>query len=320
MKELIKIDSGNSFRIFTEAGEIEPILETIAKKARSLVANPDTPSGRVTIRKNAADVARTKTYIENEGKALADRQKEIPKLIDATRRKAREFMDALQEEVRQPLTNWENAEKSRVAALQARLLALTSLIELDGASLAEMEAKLASAIATEIDTSWQEYETEARNAKDFVIGKLKKTIAERREFERLKAEECKRIEAARIAEEKRLRDEAQARIEREKQEAVERARQEVLQAAERDKRLALEAQAREAEKSREDRNPQPASRDLMSYSERKHLAKIHRMVVSDLKEFASLTEEQASSVLVAIVNGRIGNVSIGYPPLEEIEF
>ena len=51
--------------------------------------------------------------------------KALPKQIDESRRIVRERLDALKDEVRKPLTDWENAESARKDALQPHHLVQT---------------------------------------------------------------------------------------------------------------------------------------------------------------------------------------------------
>lgn len=66
----------------------------------------------------AHKVARSKTYIDNAGKDLVAELKALPKQIDESRRVVRERLDALKDEVRRPLTEWE-AEQDRIKAEEA---------------------------------------------------------------------------------------------------------------------------------------------------------------------------------------------------------
>jgi hypothetical protein len=66
----------------------------------------------------AHKVARSKTYIDNAGKDLVAELKALPKQIDESRRVVRERLDALKDEVRRPLTEWE-AEQERIKAEEA---------------------------------------------------------------------------------------------------------------------------------------------------------------------------------------------------------
>lgn len=63
-------------------------------------------------------MARSKTYIDNAGKDLVAELKALPKQIDESRRVVRERLDALKDEVRRPLTEWE-AEQERIKAEEA---------------------------------------------------------------------------------------------------------------------------------------------------------------------------------------------------------
>src|SRR3546814_10114176 len=83
-----------------------------------------TKKGRDAIASIAYKVAKSKTYLDGVGKELTDSAKELPKKIDATRKLVRDTLDAWKDEVRTPLTEWEQAEESRVAAIKMMLAEL----------------------------------------------------------------------------------------------------------------------------------------------------------------------------------------------------
>lgn len=314
MKELINLNENNALAVFTEPGRIDPILDDIAIQARAIVADVSTKKGIETIRKNAANVAKSKAFIEKHGKFLADRQKEIPKLIDATRRRAKDFLDALQDEVRKPLTDLENAEKARVSALQERLSILRKLSGITvGADSHAIEANLQSAMDTVIDSSWDEYEDEASEVKDQTVRDLGYSLQEKKEFERLKKEEEIRIEQEREEEKARQaaliqcwRDETMADpcyADREKTGRV-APLMEIIHAPA--KRPATGINEEREKAMHEQRIPDSES------EMRQHKAKAHRQAVDDLKRFASITEEEAIRVLKSVVRGEVRNIAITY--------
>ena len=120
--DLVVIEKQNAMAVFTTKEQLDPIIEAIEKEARSLVPDVSTRKGRDAIASMAHKVARSKTYIDNAGKDLVAELKALPKQIDESRRIVRERLDALKDEVRRPLTEWE-AEQERIkreAAEQAR--------------------------------------------------------------------------------------------------------------------------------------------------------------------------------------------------------
>ena len=113
--ELVVIEKKNAMAVFTNNDQLDPLIELIEKEARSLVPDVTTKKGRDAIASMAHKVARSKTYIDNAGKDLVAELKALPKQIDESRRVVRERLDALKDEVRRPLTEWE-AEQARIAA------------------------------------------------------------------------------------------------------------------------------------------------------------------------------------------------------------
>lgn len=123
MQDLIPIENAQPAALFAPGG-LDPLLSRIAEEARALVPDTSTKKGRDAIASNAHKVARSKTYLEEIGKGYAAEIKELPKRVDAERRRVRDFLQSLQDEVRAPLTAWERAE----AALQAEADALVRII------------------------------------------------------------------------------------------------------------------------------------------------------------------------------------------------
>ncbi len=72
-----------------------------------------TDKGRKAIASLAYKIARTKTAIDAAGKELNDEARQRINAVDAERRAVREHFDALAKQVRQPLTEWEEAEEKR---------------------------------------------------------------------------------------------------------------------------------------------------------------------------------------------------------------
>src|SRR6185437_576408 len=108
------------------SGAIETVLSRIEREARERAAALDisTPAGRKDIASLAYKVARSKTALDGAGKDLKAEWLAKSNAVDAERRTLRERLDALADEVRAPLTEWENAEKPRVKAHEDALVAI----------------------------------------------------------------------------------------------------------------------------------------------------------------------------------------------------
>lgn len=332
--DLVVIEKQNAMAVFTTKEQLDPIIEAIEKEARSLVPDVSTRKGRDAIASMAHKVARSKTYIDNAGKDLVAELKALPKQIDESRRIVRERLDALKDEVRKPLTDWENAESARKDALQQRLADLRSLadvIDSVGNYLpsVEIQQRIESAKAVALDESWQEVAAEAGVAKDATIQQLEAAliVAKQREHEaaelerlRKEAEEKARLEREenirREAAERARRDaeamhkaeiEAAARREaREKQEAEERARREKEEAVAAERRRQEEAEAaRLAEEQRK------AEEEARRAADKEHRRTVNRRVYADLIA-QGIPEEYAQKAVLAIAGGKVQDAHIKY--------
>jgi len=208
---LLKIEALDATALFTEGG-IDEVLAKIAEKARSCIFDADTASGRKAIGAMAYKVARSKTILEDMGKSLVAGWKAKAKKVDAERKKSRDTLDALKAEVRQPLTDWEAAEKAKEDA--ERLAVEIELAEED----AHAEERL-------------------RERERVVREKEEAMLAEQREREAAEREKVAAKEQA----------EREARIAKE---ATERAEIEAKQKADQLERDRVAAERKEAEETR----------------------------------------------------------------------
>ncbi len=97
---IIEIPEDKALAVFTAPQGLDPYLDQIAAQARSFVPDLSTKKGRDSIASIAYRVRQSKTAMDKAGKALVDKLKEQPKLVDAERKRMREFMDSLADEVR----------------------------------------------------------------------------------------------------------------------------------------------------------------------------------------------------------------------------
>lgn len=245
--ELITIPKKTALTVFTTAKGLDPIIERIRCDALSLIADVSTKKGRDAIASNAAKVSRSKTYLDGVGKDLVDKLKEQPKLIDAERKRVRDALDALRDEVRKPLTDWEEAEEKRIGDIRSRIERM-KLIPIDG-TIEQLKTHLFRLKSTEINDSFEEFKSDAALAKMDAITRAeglieKATIAEneKAELERLRKEAEQKAQSER---EERLIKDAEERARKQAEEDAQKAINEAKAAEERAKAQAFEAQERE---------------------------------------------------------------------------
>lgn len=292
---------------------VENGLDSFLEKIRAGVNEvPDlsTAKGRARIASLAAQVSRSKTAVEKPGRDYLKRLKEQPKVVEAELRRFVTECDQMRDEVRRPLTEWEDAEKARTEALQQRLVdlrALADVIDTSGNYLpsADIQARILEAKSVALDDSWQERAAEAGVAKDSTIQQLEASlvIAQKREHEaaeldrlRKEAEEKARLEREenirREAAEQAKRDaeakaqaeiDAAARRESEARAATERAEREKIEAQQKAEREAKAA----AEKAEQEKNAAiAAERRRQEEAESARLAEQKRIAEEEARRAA----------------------------------
>ncbi|EPT2497975.1 hypothetical protein ACYBBJ_10415 [Klebsiella pneumoniae] len=318
--DLVVIEKKNAMAVFTNNDQLDPLIEAIEKEARSLVPDVTTKKGRDAIASMAHKVARSKTYIDNAGKDLVAELKALPKQIDESRRVVRERLDALKDEVRRPLTEWE-AEQERIKAeeamnaLHAEALAMNEEFDRQLAARIESDHEMALLMNDAFDREQAEKKAEAerqRIAREEEIKRLAEEKAKReaaeqaqREIDAAAAREREAILAKERAERERI--EAQQRAEREKQAAVEAERRKAQEEADRIRREAEQReQARLAEEKRK------ADEQARREADVKHRKAVGTEIVKALLANTSLTRDQAIEVLTAVKDGRIPHTGISY--------
>ena len=219
---LVVIQPTDVRAFFVESKNLDSILTEIETLATKFDPDVSTTKGRKLIGSQAYAVARTKTFIDGLGKELVDAEKEIPKRIDATRKKVRDFCDELQARVRKPLTDFENAEKARVSALDQRLNEIHQIGSVAGLDILPSETItvwIGKLDAIAINDTWDEYQDRAALAKEAAKVKLESALHNRMTWEAQQAEiarlKAKQEENDRLAREARIKEEAKLEAERE---------------------------------------------------------------------------------------------------------
>ena len=105
--ELAVVNAQNAVQIFTQGG-LNAILDGIEAQVRAKALDGSTAAGRDEIRSLAYKVTRTKTALDSEAKKLTEGWRTSTAQVNAERKRAQERLDALADEVRAPLTVFEN--------------------------------------------------------------------------------------------------------------------------------------------------------------------------------------------------------------------
>jgi hypothetical protein len=302
--ELMIIDAQNAVQIFTGGG-MAAILDGIEAKVRAIKLDPSTAPGREEIRSVAYKIARTKTALDAEGKRLTEAWREATAKVNLERKKSAERLESLQQEVRKPLTDFENKEKLRVQAHEDSMRLITGMRERLTA-YPDMILDLLLKHQHDAETllpeyNWEEFESRAQyeraalakyitsrvdsrrifEAEQHELARLRKADAERIQRERDERLKAEAAEAARLAAERKAEAEADAEALR------------VIEAAERErKRVADETERVRVEHERAQR----AIEDARCREEQAKLAAEKRAREAEEARIASERKSEESRV------------------------
>lgn len=240
----------NLLSFFRNGANLDGLYNVVETKARALVADVTTKEGVSQIKSTARQIASIKKRVDDLGKDIVAELKDLPKQIDANRKKWREDMEALQDEIRKPVTEIEirQNEIEEIKATHGKLVLCGSeeikaaIGNLDKIDLTGDKWKESLEAATEAVTA-------EKGALEVMLNAALKKEEEARELEELRK---KKEEADRIIREQKIKEEAErrAREQAEAQAAAERERhRQEMERAEREKQEA-ERKAAEADKAR----------------------------------------------------------------------
>ena len=342
----------NALQVFTTEEALDRLYAEVESKVSGIVYDISTKKGRDQCASDAYKVARSKQAVEKLGAKLSAEYKEIPKKIDASRRRIKERFDVLQEKIREPLTQWEQAEEARLQKHNAAVMRLSQAganasATLDADTLRSMIAGVES---TTVNESWEEFEAEAHRAKAKALETLTAALVAREKYESEQAElarlrakagaRAKRDEEERIAREaaERATREAEARAQAERDAAAqreadakaaqERAERDRLEAIERQKqaearaeaeRLAAEQRAKDAAEAARlaevQRQADEAAR-VEAEQRKREADKAHRAkIMGEAKQALmgmNITEELARAIVLKVHRGEVPNVTINF--------
>ncbi len=245
VNELQVLEQNVIVAAFAKRGGTDELYERIAQEVRSHVPDVSTKKGRDAIGSLALKISKSKTLIEKCGKELVAEQKAQIKVIDDDRISIVKKFDLLRDEILAPRDAWEKAEEDRVAKHEESILSInfykTAVIaDKDSVWLKGVIRNVEEIV---IDSSFEEFEEQAKIAKYETLEFLRTTLAAREKYEAEQAE----LERLRQAEILRQQQEREAQIAREAAEKATREAEEKARfEAERVQREKAEAEQREA--------------------------------------------------------------------------
>lgn len=234
--EIVKREGLEPREAFMDANNFVPMLNKIKELSHNLIADVHTKEG-VEVRKTLAKkIAKLRTSIEKDRKAVADEVKKMPKIIDATGKAVRETLELYESDVMAPIVAIEKrkAEIIEISNVPASAIGGDSYI---------IEQIIESLTKYDHDAAyWDESHAEAldaikeaRRQLNDMLASAKKAEAEKAELERLRAQEAE-MARAKAAEEERKRKEAE--------EALRKANEEAARAKAEAERIRKEAEAK----------------------------------------------------------------------------
>ncbi|HDS1203133.1 TPA: hypothetical protein QD004_002426 [Shewanella algae] len=317
-------------KLYSVAGALDAYFEHIRTEATSEVPDLTTKKGRDRIASLAASVSRSKTAIEKPGRAYLKHLKESVKPVETHMRKFVDDCDKLRDEVRKPLTDWEEEQKARAQRLQAMVDEFGDQVQsmrqtLISIDVHEREAFIDEIIAevqeTPVDESFEDFQEAGQHAKDAALRDLRQSL----EVAIIESDKARKAE-----------EEAQAQRQREIKEAAERAAAEAKQKAEAEAKARIEQAEREAEEAKQreayaaeqarqrEEAAAAAERQRIADEQRRtaeearikaenvaHRKAVNNDVLSKLKALG-LDEQTAKAVITAAVKGELGALVINY--------
>lgn len=286
--ELIISSATKAVDVFAP-GAARNFVAGIEKRARDEAAQHDgsTAASRATLVSLAHKVARSKTALDDMGKTLTEEWRVRTNAVNEERRMIRERLDALKEEIRAPVTEFEQREKNRIQAHEDALLEIISLGDLPhGCGRDEIENRL-HALGDMQPRNWDEFATKATREKERAYAVLTAALA---------AELARKREQVELA---RLRSEAEARERKEREEriAAEAAEKARLEA----ERKAQEEQEKAARAAEEQRKALERAQDAAAEAERARIEAEQRAAkeAAEAEARAQREREDAERKLIA---------------------
>jgi hypothetical protein len=346
-----KIGLENAPEVYKKDG-LNPYIEFIKDQVSGEAPDLSSKKGRDRIASLAAQVSRSKSAIEKPGREYLKHLKSLPKVVETELRGFVNSCDALRDEVRKPLTDWEKADADRIDSHKEKIEQIKHYME---DQFNYMSTDMVNNYIHELEEfepsgDFEEFEEEAVNAyakaRLFLItahqkqAETEKQTAELEELRRKEAEREQKERDERIASEavEAARNAAEVETQRQREADQRKANEEKLAFERREMQLKLDAENSEKRrleseqklindlKAAEDRANQAAEnerkiikdRQAAEKAEAERIAKnrSHRTKVNrEILLFltnAGFSEDQAKLVITMAAKSKAGKLTINY--------
>lgn len=341
---LVPLPTGSGIRaLFNSNDAVEQIISKIEQEVRASVPDLTTTKGRKAIASLAMKVSKSKVALDALGKELNEDARKQIEAVDASRRVIRERLDALRDEARKPLTDWEQAEERRKTELERKIRDALAYNPNGGL---EYLVERREAIAA-INCSEEEFQERAdevfvlRGQKlddlDGLIPMVRKQEEDAAELARLREEETARKaqeeaearqreeEERKAAAEKREREQAEARAKALAEEAEklriaaeQEAALKIAEAEEAAKRATEEAE-RKAEQARADERARIAQEEAQKKAEaekrendKRRRKRVRDAIIRTLQDIRPEEAYTAEFVADLLIDGAIPHTKVEF--------
>lgn len=310
-----QVNPVNALSVFLTKNGLDPYLDLVRNEIDAFVPDIKTSKGRKEITSMAANISRIKTAWDNLGKEEVGKLKEQPKIIDAERKRMRDLLDEWRDEVRKPLTDYEEAEKQRVQKIREEINWFSRFPH--DLTINDCKELIAQRNAVEIDDFFEEFKQEAELEKLRSISVLESIMANLIENEEQeKQRKLKALEEQRLREERLIKEaeeRAKLKAEQDAQQKIEDAKRQAWESEQR----AKDAEMKAAKKAAEDIEKAENEKRIAEEERRKSDAhKEHRNTV--MREARNclvengIDADMAQDVIDLISFGLIKHVQINY--------
>lgn len=272
----------NAVTTFTVKDGSKSVLENIRAQVKALPLDISTEAGRKQIKSVARKLGSVKAELDDAGKTLkADMQAQV-NLVDGERKIIRDGIEALQEEIKAPLVEFEKKEEERKQSREDRITAIKELFKFwDGQPTIENIDTNLSEVEELRDFDWQEFRARATSTADDVKQFLDNARAARVKHDADQAE----LERFRKAEEERIQKERDAEIAAEATRIAEEAAAETAR---------VKAEEEKAEKERIQREADDAKRKVEEAETARVTA--HNSEIAKMEEIGKVPDVMPSSI------------------------
>jgi hypothetical protein len=306
--ELIILENLNPVELFQNNG-LEPLLTRIETECRSVLLDISTEDGRNEIDSLFKKIRRSKNALDDMGKGLGEEWRVKVNALNAERNKAKDRLQSLMDEIRKPLTDFENAEKTRIDGHEAVIRKIEELFLITKTVEPEKIHQSVGYLTELMNRDWQEFDARAKA----MARKANDHLNDMYRLSKIAIAEQEEIKAFEKAEQERLQKERDERI------ATDATAKAIAEAEARIKAAEVQAEnaARIEREHIEREKILQAQQQAAREQDQQHRTTINNAALDAISAVITRTEstiiaDMAKAIVVAIAKKQIPNVDIRY--------